>query len=89
MVSTTTPNLSKEETIQIFPNPTTGLVYWSPIHEETRICVYDLMGKIILEQEDKNSVVDLGKFPDGLYFITLFSPDGHRLTSKAVMLAKK
>jgi hypothetical protein len=47
------------------------------------------MGKIILEQEDKNSVVDLGKFPDGLYFITLFSPDGHRLTSKAVMLAKK
>jgi hypothetical protein len=89
MVSTTTPNLSKEETIQIFPNPTTGLVYWSPIHEETRICVYDLMGKIILEQEDKNSVVDLGKFPDGLYFITLFSPDGHRLTSKAVMLTKK
>jgi len=89
MVSTTTPNLSNEETLRVFPNPTTGLVYWSPIHEETRICVHDLMGKIILEQEDKNSVVDLGKFPDGLYFVTLFGTDGHWLTTKAVMLAKK
>lgn len=91
MVGITAPNLSKEETIQIFPNPTTGLLYWSGINEnaQAKLRIHDLMGNLILEREGTNGVADLGKFQEGFYFVTVFGADGDWLVTKAVLLAKK
>ena len=91
MVSTTNPNPSSKEKIQIFPNPSTGILYWTGIADDaqTTVRIHDLLGNLIREQGDANGAVDLGGVPDGLYFVSLFRPDGQWVTTKAVMLTKK
>lgn len=90
-VSSTTLNPSKEETIQIFPNPTTGILYWSEIADDTQttVRIHNLLGKLISEKKSAKGYTDLGELPNGLYFITLLGEKGQYLTTKAVILAKK
>ncbi|MFN0173401.1 MAG: T9SS type A sorting domain-containing protein [Saprospiraceae bacterium] len=91
MVSSTNPNLSKEEKIQVFPNPTTGIIQWSGIadYTPTTVRIHNILGKLISEKKSTNGHTNLEEVPDGLYFITLLGEKGHFLTTKAVILAKK
>ncbi len=91
MVSSTIPSHPNEETIQIFPNPTTGILRWSGIADNTQtvVRIHNLLGKLISEQKCSNGYFDLGEVQDGLYFITLFGEKGQHLTTKTVILAKK
>ncbi|MFN0215084.1 MAG: T9SS type A sorting domain-containing protein [Saprospiraceae bacterium] len=91
MVSLMNPNLSTQETIQIFPNPTTGILRWSGIADNTQtvVRIHNLLGKLIFEQKCTNGYFDLGEVPDGIYFMTLLGKDGLYLTTKTVVLAKK
>jgi len=91
MVNSTTPNLSKEGKIQIFPNPTTGIIQWRGIADDTQttVRIHNLLGKMISEKKSSDGYTYLEEVPDGLYFITLFGEKGHFLTTKAVILTKK
>ncbi|WP_164976719.1 polysaccharide lyase family 8 super-sandwich domain-containing protein [Chryseobacterium sp. CH21] len=63
----------------VYPNPTTGIVYVSRIDKNTaseKIFVYDSNGKNIAEKlnvqiNGSNAKIDLKNLPSGIYFITI------------------
>lgn len=64
-----TNNEIEESSIKIFPNPTSGKLYFSGI-DKGEVEVYDNIGRL-LTQTHLNSTknIDLGHYPNGLYFV--------------------
>jgi hypothetical protein len=75
-IATVINAISNDDEVQIYPNPTKGLVQLSFNHipvSGSRITVYDLTGKIIYKSQVVNKIESLnliGK-PRGLYFIKI------------------
>lgn len=55
-------------TLEIYPNPTDGTVYFTSQVPEG-IIVRDALGKVILQQEGPIREVDLSSFPNGMYVL--------------------
>lgn len=92
-VSTVGNNSPQEEAgaVVMYPNPTTGILQWSnlPEGESTTVRVQDALGRVCVERETLEAIIDLSGLPDGVYFVALIGKDGLCLTSKALILAKK
>jgi len=71
--------------IQIYPNPTTGLVFINAGKSVERLSIINMTGSEVIHLENlgENARIDLGKFPNGLYFFVL-EIDGQRLTYKEI-----
>lgn len=67
--------------IRLYPNPTTGLVYWQGINGPAVAEVYNHLGQLQLRRELPDASLDLGKLPAGAYWIRLlcegFTPFTH------------
>lgn len=61
-------------TVDVYPNPTTGLVNTTETFETLN--VYDLNGELITTETNKNSV-DLTNEPNGLYLFNISTKDGN------------
>ncbi len=63
----------EEEILQIYPNPTIGLINLS-IDENsiTKVCVRDITGLVLMESYEKSSKLDLSSLVSGCYFIEVF-----------------
>jgi len=74
----------KDET-QIYPNPTTGLVFINAGKSVERLSIVNMTGSEVIHLENlgENARIDLAKFPNGLYFFIL-EIDGQRLTYKEI-----
>jgi len=70
---------SYEQSIQMYPNPTTGLVHFSGV-EDAVISVYNISGKMINDNGNGN-MVDLSSLPNGIYLVKI-QKDGTTLTKK-------
>jgi len=69
-VITTTGLMDQSKKTTVYPNPTKGLIYFDNLQKQTTIIVYDINGKIMLEQELKeNSTINLSLLKQGFYFI--------------------
>ncbi len=84
--------------VTLWPNPTTGMVFWSgvPEGEPVTVRVFDALGRLRYTSPsfgegwgEAGASVDLGHLADGLYFVTLLGRDGQVFGSKVVVLAKK
>lgn len=72
---------SFEQTVQIYPNPTTGIVYINGI-EDAIITVFDISGKMISNNQTINGdVIDLSSLRNGIYLIKV-QKDGATMTKK-------
>ncbi|MCQ2285670.1 MAG: thiol protease/hemagglutinin PrtT [Bacteroidales bacterium] len=70
--------------IKIYPNPTYGSVHITDdLQEAKQIQVFDMFGKMILQQEvnERQVTLDLSKFESGTYIVRILTSDGW-LTSK-------
>ena len=66
-------------TINIYPNPTNGLVNFSCTTEILNVRVYDLSGKLVYQVVDNNSTMlelDFFMFSDGIYTAEIETSDG-------------
>ncbi|MBK9336472.1 MAG: PKD domain-containing protein [Lewinellaceae bacterium] len=80
--------------VTLYPNPTTGMVYWRgvPEGEPVTVRVFDALGRLRYNSPSfggGGGEADLGALEDGLYFAVLSGRNGEVLVSKAVVLAKK
>ncbi len=91
IVSSTMPDLLKEKTIQIFPNPSFGQISWMgiPQGESISVRVFDALGRLYLELVTTENGVDLQNLTEGFYYVALFKENGQCLTTKTVIFAKK
>jgi hypothetical protein len=74
-------SLSNEElanNISLYPNPFDSIVYIQNNTEMiiTSILVYDILGKVLLEESTNVSSVDLSEFNDGVLFIKIETENG-------------
>jgi hypothetical protein len=88
--SSLAPTPSDGEGVILWPNPTTGMVYWSgvPEGEPVTVRVVDALGRLRLERHTTEHQADLSALEDGLYFTVLVGRDGQVWASKTVVLAK-
>ena len=72
--------------IQIFPNPSNGIIEIVSEHPIKQITVYDNMGKIVHDRLccSQNEIVDLSNCK-GLFLIHLVYQDGHQTTNKEII----
>lgn len=73
---TPTENDSEEWTIQIFPNPTTGLFTINNT-QASRVKVINNYGKICAEfPKMTNSTIDIAHLSNGVYFVLIEGEEG-------------
>lgn len=66
-----------DQTMNITPNPSTGVFFINGAQKPSTIIVCDSMGKEILRMNDSNEF-DINKFEQGIYFVHLKYSDGSR-----------
>ncbi|MDX1910566.1 MAG: PKD domain-containing protein [Saprospiraceae bacterium] len=72
---------------RIYPNPSTGLLQWSGTSgEAVWVRVFDLRGTLVFERQAENARVDLGRLPNGIYFVQLSDMKGSVLTAQKITL---
>ena len=66
-----------EETINVYPNPTSGLIRIISDHEFTPECTFeicDYLGRIVLLKKlinERSQAIDLSQLPKGIYYIRI------------------
>lgn len=69
---------------KIHPNPTNGDVYIET-HENVKLTVNSSIGELLFEEKiSNNHILNLGQYPDGIYFIILKSQDGQVFVKKLI-----
>lgn len=77
---------SELSSIELFPNPSTGKVYLSLNDNYAyTINVSDMNGKLIMTTTN-SSELDLGRFNNGIYFITITNPVLGSITKKITLI---
>ena len=66
-------NISLEKEIDVFPNPTTGLLNFS--EEIKKISIYDVLGKEVMTKQDKKNI-NISALPKSLYLIEVETKKG-------------
>jgi len=73
--------------INVFPNPTRGLIKVDGLKEVSKISVIDLTGKVLLEEQvqgNSSHNVDMSHLNTGIYFVVLQQNSGIRLIKKVI-----
>jgi hypothetical protein len=81
-------SISANNSISIFPNPTTGLLNINAVEVNSSVDVYNVIGDKVYSNTlvKGNNVVDLSGLANGAYFVKLNS--NNQITTKKVVLTK-
>ncbi|MBL4587245.1 MAG: T9SS type A sorting domain-containing protein [Flavobacteriales bacterium] len=63
------------QTINIYPNPTKGMISWTGINAQTAK-VYDNTGRSVLTVSQPNGTIDITALTEGIYIMMLHTEDG-------------
>lgn len=67
--------LTTNDLIEIFPNPTSGQIWLRSQQNIVGVAVRDASGRLVLEQNFPSEMVDLGRFPAGIYWLEIALAD--------------
>lgn len=71
-----TPGISSDNTIRVFPNPTTEILNIEKYNSSIwKIEIYNILGNKVFECEYKNKI-NVSKLTNGLYFLRLIDDNG-------------
>jgi hypothetical protein len=73
-LTTSSVTYIEESNIELFPNPTTGVLYLSNV-DARFIEVYNNQGQLVFAKAQPGNSVDIAMMPAGLYFIKLYAGD--------------
>ena len=65
----------------LYPNPTTGLLTIQT-EDFSSAMVYDLLGRLM--KQSKQTTIDLGRLPQGLYVVKIFDHSGNSIIRKVI-----
>ena len=72
-------------TLNLYPNPSTGMVFCSAFEQAQSIDVRDLQGKVVLHQGTASSFMDLSTLEKGIYLISVQLNSGVSSHNKIVI----
>ena len=76
------------ETINIFPNPTTGIIHLNEefiLHKDYEVWVSNAMGKIVFQQMNA-ATINLSDLSDGIYYLTLKTNEKNLVNKKIILI---
>ena len=74
------------KTFDAYPNPTSGLIQVSGISENALVQVFDLNGKMILnENASFNTSIDLSPFENGMYLLKVVDSNNNSVLTKRII----
>ncbi len=76
--------LAKNESLIVFPNPTTGTLFISDAKKITIIRIFDQSGRQVKQWDNSRNKLNISEFPNGLYFISLQTQTGELINQKFV-----
>jgi len=81
---------SKISAVALYPNPTTGQVFWSGVGEQVVVLrVFNALGQLQAEQTASGNNADLSRLPNGLYTLKIFSmADNTLLATQKIQIVK-
>lgn len=76
----------KEESLQVFPNPSTGYINISgPAYANYTVTAYNLLGEQVLQQGNVGNRLDISSLTDGVYLLQILNTaSGHTHHSKVI-----
>ena len=69
---------------RIYPNPTSGIIYFEQLAAETMASVYSLQGKLLHQAVVSSNTLDIADLAAGMYLIVLETPSGSLYRNKIV-----
>ena len=72
--------------LEVYPNPTNGILNIEYVPKEVQIILYNLSGKVLLQQvfKEENRVIDLSGLSKGVYLLELQGKTGERDFRKVI-----
>jgi len=67
-----------------YPNPARSIIHLTHQENVSRIRIFSLTGKILIDVKIKCESINLSKLPQGMYLINFDMKDGTRIASKLV-----
>ena len=58
--------------VKVFPNPANDVIFITSDVEPSNLAVYDVFGKLIIEQESKTERIDVSSLKSGVYFVVVY-----------------
>jgi len=86
LTATTVVNNLDNNSIRIYPNPTTGIVNIEGINNYNELQVLDIQGRIVMTINDFTSTLNVSDLPKGNYIIKIISNDS--VITKRITLIK-
>ncbi len=77
-------DLQPEQEIKIYPNPSSDRIHIITSQSLNSFIIYDTTGKVVLQDAVSNEQIDISKLHSGLYFLKLYTNDGHHKTIRFV-----
>ena len=82
-------DISKESDFALYPNPTTGIVYWTGFQgQPVTVNIYNSLGQLQIAKSMNNSHLDLNTLPQGMYHLQILSLANELLYNGKVFLTK-
>lgn len=67
--------LINHNSIQLYPNPTSGFLYINSLDSIDKISIYNLSGQRLRNEHPSGKEIDLNNFSEGIYFIEIHIKD--------------
>jgi len=64
------------QSITIFPNPTTNILRITPDAEIRKVEVLNILGEIVLAKENSSSNIDISNLKKGIYLVRIYNKNG-------------
>lgn len=76
----------QERSFEIFPNPTADVLNFKFSEGEVAsVAVFDLQGKMVLQEDFPDGYIHLGKLGKGVYLVQIHLMDGYAISKKIVV----
>lgn len=75
----TTSIQNYENSVAVYPNPATDLVKFDMMQEAASVVVFDINGKILINEAVRDNTLSVGELNSGIYFVRLLDAQKHQL----------
>jgi hypothetical protein len=87
VLGTSVPNINYiADQLLVYPNPSNGIIHVSGLEKDYRICIYNLVGKLVQEKiaQQQEETISLS-VPQGVYFVKILVKNKQDVTRKVII----
>ena len=80
----------EQKDVLVFPNPSTGYIYWTVLkeHPTVTVRVFNALGQLVVERETASNSLDLSALSSGVYHLLFTTSDNALRLNKSIVIEK-